>query len=312
MSFLNKQIALLAFLILLVPVMAIAQDTGVPDSVIVGNLDGSNIMASPGDTINIPLWVKNDQNPVLMGFPIAIDDQYIADHLDGNLFDILNPSSNPHWEEVMFTSVISDRPSVGLSTYPLFCMSEGTSPYDWVPFNSNGEWIQLAEFTFEISNDTSLIGTTTQILESYIRIFYGCTFLEVEPDDDDYHPRFVGGTIEIVASGYEYLAGDVNMHAGGWPPVVTGPDVTYLLNFFRDYPTSVPCKFDGDLGLFWASADANGDCLVTGSDITKLSNVLRGIGFVKYCGDQETDNGHYPPAWPPIPGAAPVGWPNCE
>ena len=111
---------------------------------------------------------------------------------------------------------------------------------------------------------------------------------------------------------YAYLAGDVNMHAGGWPPVVTGPDVTYLLNFFRDYPTSVPCKFDGDLGLFWASADANGDCLVTGSDITKLTNVLRGIGFAKYCGDQETDNGHYEPAWPPIPGAAPLGWPNCE
>ena len=98
------------------------------------------------------------------------------------------------------------------------------------------------------------------------------------------------------------------MSAGGWPPAATGPDVTYLVNFFRGLPTSVPCKFDGDLGLFWASADANGDCNIIGSDVTKLVNVFRGIGSVLFCTSYET-------VWPTpadLPGEAPVDWPGCE
>jgi len=114
---------------------------------------------------------------------------------------------------------------------------------------------------------------------------------------------------------YEYLPGDVNMSGGTWPPGATGPDVTYLVNFFRGVPTSVPCKFDGELGLFWASADANGDCNIIGSDVTKMVNVFRGIGGMQYCGDGEGDPASYEPCWPTapdIPGTMPDGWPNCE
>ena len=69
-------------------------------------------------------------------------------------------------------------------------------------------------------------------------------------------------------------------------------------------PTSQSCKLDG----FWASADANGDCNIIGSDVTKLVNVFRGIGSVLYCADHE-------PCWPTpvdLPIEAPSGWPNCE
>jgi len=37
-----------------------------------------------------------------------------------------------------------------------------------------------------------------------------------------------------------YLPGDVNMSGGAWPPAATGPDVTYLVNFFRGAPTNEP------------------------------------------------------------------------
>jgi len=103
---------------------------------------------------------------------------------------------------------------------------------------------------------------------------------------------------------YEYLPGDVNMSGGGWPATATGPDVTYLVNFFRGALTSHACYLDG----FWASADANGDCNIIGSDVTKLVNVFRGLGSILYCID-------YPPAWPTpadLPPSAPSGWPNCE
>jgi len=100
---------------------------------------------------------------------------------------------------------------------------------------------------------------------------------------------------------YYYLPGDVNMSGWAWPPAATGPDVTYLVNFFRGLPTSHSCLLSG----FWCSADANGDCDVIGSDVTKLVNVFRGLTTISYCAD-------YPPAWPPIPEEAPSGWPNCE
>ena len=98
-----------------------------------------------------------------------------------------------------------------------------------------------------------------------------------------------------------YLPGDVNMSVGAWPPSATGPDVTYLVNFFRGISSSQSCLLSG----FWCSADANGDCTIIGSDVTKLVNVFRGITSISYCPD-------YPPAWPPIPEVAPSGWPGCE
>jgi hypothetical protein len=109
---------------------------------------------------------------------------------------------------------------------------------------------------------------------------------------------------DSAVSDYEYLPGDVNMSAGTWPPAATGPDVTYLVNFFRGIPTSRSCL----LGGFWCSADANGDCNVIGSDVTKLVNVFRGQGGILYCVD-------YAPAWPTqadLPEDAPEDWPNCE
>ncbi|MCP4581568.1 MAG: hypothetical protein GY839_08095 [candidate division Zixibacteria bacterium] len=92
------------------------------------------------------------------------------------------------------------------------------------------------------------------------------------------------------------------MAAGGWPPAFIGGDVTYLSYFFRGLTD--PCNLEG----FWASADANGDCLVIGNDVTKMVAVMRGIGSILYCPD-------YEPAWPTsgdVPPVAPEGWPNCD
>jgi len=103
---------------------------------------------------------------------------------------------------------------------------------------------------------------------------------------------------------FEYLPGDVNMAVGTWPPAATGPDVTYLVNFFRGLPTSQSCLLAG----FWCSADANGDSSVIGADVTKLVNAFRGLSAIEYCDD-------YEPAWltpADLPAEAPTGWPNCE
>ncbi|MCP4581508.1 MAG: hypothetical protein GY839_07795, partial [candidate division Zixibacteria bacterium] len=116
-----------------------------------------------------------------------------------------------------------------------------------------------------------------------------------------------GADIGALGSGCDaiiYMMGDVNMYNGAWPPSVIGGDVTYLVNYFRNIPSSQPCLIDG----FWSSADANGDCNIIGSDVTKLVNYFRGQGDLTYCPDS-------PPSWlnpDNLPIEAPEGWPNCE
>jgi len=120
-----------------------------------------------------------------------------------------------------------------------------------------------------------------------------------------FEPIVINANITILGEGgLAYLPGDVNMPGGTWPPAATGPDVTYLVNFFRGLPTSQSCLLDG----FWCSADANGDCNIIGNDVTRLVNYFRGQANLLFCPD-------YPPLWPTpayLPAEAPVGWPDCE
>jgi len=114
---------------------------------------------------------------------------------------------------------------------------------------------------------------------------------------------------------YQYMAGDVNMSNGIWPPMALGADVTYLVNYFKASPTSVPCLLHNPVAgtpYFWTSADANGDCIVMGSDVVRLVAYFRGQQPIEWCAD-------YPPCWHPIdpsfdppPVIAPDDWPNCE
>ena len=52
------------------------------------------------------------------------------------------------------------------------------------------------------------------------------------------------------------------------------------------------------------AGDANGDCIVNITDVTKLVAVFRLIGTTSYCPD-------YPPV-DPMPSTEPPGWPNCD
>ena len=63
-----------------------ADDPGTPDSIIVGNLDGSHINVYPGDTITVPIWVKNDEDIGNISVPIAADDEYIVNWANGNIY----------------------------------------------------------------------------------------------------------------------------------------------------------------------------------------------------------------------------------
>lgn len=294
--------------------MAYATDPGIPDSVIAGNLDGSPILSCPGDTINIPIWVKNDEDAVLLYFLIAIDDQYISDYLNGQVYGILDTLSDPpHWDVYGFHNPFQDLPSPGYSSYPLLCKSDDPfhMPYNWLPFNTQSEWVKVADFTFVLSSDESIIGDSIQVIEGENPILTGGICFTDNSGYNEWFPEFIDGSILIVPDGYAYFPGDVNMANGLWPPMVLGNDLTYLINYFKGAPTSPPCYMHNPNApfppgtYFWASADIDGNCIVMGSDVTRLVAYFRGAGVIEWCAD-------YSPAWPPIPDDAPDGWPNCE
>jgi hypothetical protein len=124
----------------------------------------------------------------------------------------------------------------------------------------------------------------------------------------DPYDVFIGGSdlSECEPVLYFYLPGDANMDGKN-----TGNDVTYLVNYFRSAPTSIPCYFNGDAGLLWASADANGSCDITGNDVTKMVNYNRSdptAPALLFCPQ-------YQPAYPTsadVPNPLPEGWPFCE
>jgi len=265
----------------------------------VGNLDGSFIAACPGDTIDVPVWAKCDENVGGMHIPIATDDQYIAEHLDGSFYDQLI-----YWWIIEFLPTRPDRPFENFTTQTILGVSIHMEGPDMDSlFNSQYNWVKIAEFKMIISSDTSNIGCTTQITKGREQLAGGVHFSN-EMGSLDWSTALVAGGIAIVPDGYAYLPGDANMTNGLWPPMVLGGDITYLVSYFRGLPSSQPCLLDG----FWASADANGDCLVLGSDIVRLVNFFRGYTTIEYCSD-------YEPLWltpDDISGSAPLGWPNCE
>ena len=109
------------------------------------------------------------------------------------------------------------------------------------------------------------------------------------------HPRFASDVAEL---GYPYLPGDANMDGKN-----TGPDVTYLVQYFR--MANAGCKIDG----YFASGDANGDCLVTGPDVTFMVQFFRmAHPTLKFCPDWQ-------PLWPTpgdVPSPLPEGFPFCD
>jgi len=276
-----------------------AQDYGVPDSMIVGNLDRTSMQVNPGDTIAIPIWLKNDENIGGMLLPIAGPEQFIAQWTVCEEFGQLAtwPSM---WDE---DGPIEDEPYIGYTTQRILGVHLDLVDPDLngVPVNTYCFWEKIAEYTCIISSDESNIRDSTQLIQSFYPPFGSFHFSD-DTGDSSWTPVYIGGYLKVVHPGYEYYPGDANMTGGVWPPYVQANDITYLVNYFRGQVNA--CNLDD----FYAAADANGDCLVTGNDVTRLRSYFMGMATISFCPN-------YPTQWPTagdIPPSAPSGWPNCE
>jgi len=153
---------LLPLLLIAMAASLYAEDPGLPDSVIAGNLDDSFIEASPGDTIDIPVWIKNDENIIAIYLPIALDSQYIAEDISGNFYDIFDSLNTPHYDTVDFLIHFPDEPIEGLTTYSFIAHG---SPKFWYVFNSGYEWVHMADFRFILSSENLSAGDTIPIVQ---------------------------------------------------------------------------------------------------------------------------------------------------
>ena len=147
-----------------------------------------------------------------------------------------------------------------------------------------------------------------------------------------YSPQAYSLIGDFGANAYAYLTGDANMYneyveignplTGPWR---VGGDVTYLVNYLDITSGNQPCLLHNpnaptDIQYFYASADATGDCLVLGGDVSRLVQFFGGNpeAFILWCGYNQPDpQNYYPPLWtsndntPPLEDL-PAGWPNCQ
>ena len=219
---------------------------------------------------------------------------------------VLCPSSGP-----LLRTIDKQAPSSQVNSLPDFIIGGDTVTISWTATDYTGSGISAVEIYVSKNDGPYYLGYTAEPGE-YSTLFQGefdaCyDFYSIAVDNvGNVEAAPASSDAEIcLIFGYLYLAGDINMYAGKWPPIVIGSDVTYLINYFRSISSNKPCLIDG----YFASADINGDCVVIGSDVTYLVNYFRGSGRIPlYCPD-------YEPAWKiqqDLPEEMPIGWPPCE
>jgi len=280
-----------------------------------GNVDGSPIYSDIDDNTAIDVFVQTDDSAYIgdLFIPVGIEDQYIDSFLT-DIHELYYPLTE--WDLTYFSEQYNSPPNpAGWSSQSFTGVAETSMPQSlWLHAETPLQIMRLYALPV---NDTANIGDSVHCIAEGETLFAlplraGDTLgLYDYPITSNFSP-VIFDTDEAT---FEYLPGDINMAYGGWPPSVAGSDVTYLVQFFKNNPSYLPCYLSNPDApsppgtAFWASADANGDCLVTGNDIIHMVRFLRGQIFsIQYCPD-------YPPVWITpldLPAEAPDGWPNCE
>jgi len=59
------------------PSLTRAQDPGIQDSMIIGNFDGTPILAGLNTQITVPVYLRTDDSVTFIHVPVATDDDYV-------------------------------------------------------------------------------------------------------------------------------------------------------------------------------------------------------------------------------------------
>jgi hypothetical protein len=136
---------------------AFCQDPGEIDSLAFGNPDGSPIIVNLDQDIEIPVWLKCDENIAFVHFCLATENEFIP--LRGAVYGI-DPLDQ--WE-LSGTFPADGWPEEGLTSSSLLGIADFILP---VPnfINTNGEWWMVAVFCMHTTDDPAAIGQQSPLL----------------------------------------------------------------------------------------------------------------------------------------------------
>jgi hypothetical protein len=134
-----------------------AQDPGLPDSIIFGNLDRSIFLASLDADIVIPVWTKTDDSVSFIHIPLGTHNQYISSRNGGTIYYPVNA-----WDDFSVLAPNVNYPIQGVTNQSIlgFC-DLGGQPNPTL--HTNYTWIKIAEFRIHTTPDIGVLGDTTEL-----------------------------------------------------------------------------------------------------------------------------------------------------
>ena len=139
------------------PTLSFAQDPGIQDSMIFGNLNGTPILAGLNMQIIVPVYLRTDDSVTFVHLPMATDNNYVA-HRDSGT--ILTPLSL--WDDKSFLVPDPNSPRVGLTSQSILGFAYLADPYDPQNFlHTHGQWWHIADFKLTTTNNIAVLGDTT-------------------------------------------------------------------------------------------------------------------------------------------------------
>ena len=274
-------VALALFIVLGLSGAVSAQDPDLPDSMIIGNLDGSVLYSDVGIQFAIPVWVKTDDSVTFVHIPLSTDDEYFTSRDDGDLHP---PFSL--WDDVQFLEPNSDPMLPGYTNQSILGYAYISNPRDPQNFlYTNYEWVHIADFLVHVLDDTGIYGDTV-CLEEGFNPYYGPLLWGLQdgvtqfvPHSAYYCVSFIDNLAPEISEPEDGLSIEANHHFPlSFDVIATDADETeieltlefdadnYEFETIQSYPGYIKKRFtwvplDDHIGTFTAvftADDANG------------------------------------------------------
>jgi len=198
-------------------------DPGLPDSILFGNLNGSEVLAAINQRLGIPTWLKTDDSVTFLIIPISSNDSFIVSRDNGIFYPPLSL-----WDSRLFL-LPTFGPHYGTSCQELLGFAYLTDPRDPQNFlNTHYQWWHIADFWMTCTADTSVVGHSTSLEDGPCGPTGDLIFLGLSDGVTGIEPAAVFGRIRLVNTGL--LPGDTNGDCR-----VNGLDVVYLVNYLKGF-----------------------------------------------------------------------------
>jgi hypothetical protein len=229
-------------------------DPNIRDAFILGNIDGSPVIGHPGQSVEIPVFIRTDEEIESFALRLSTDTSQVSERLGVEQTPVLQNWNIELGPESDFQP--GYRGQTATATYN----------YSSPPLNTNGQWSDaIAYFTLRLA-DHGFVGGESIRLKGRASV--------VDSNYVVYQPLIIEGSILVEIADCFYIHGDANSDSS-----FNGLDVIYSVSYFKGQgpppPTDCYC---GSHGFYGANADSNGDCRFNGMDVIYSVAALKETG----------------------------------